>query len=114
MITSCSSRQAILTVADNGKTFQVKAGEQIIIELEGNPSTGYTWEAKGLDTRLVRQVDDPVFKSSNPGLIGSGGSLTLNFKILKAGSTTLTLFHQRSWETDIKPQATFSVFVIAK
>ena len=114
MTTGCSSSQAKLTSADNGKLVKVKVGDPIVIELDGNPSTGYTWEAENLDTSMIQQVGEPEFKSSNPGLIGSGGSLTLNFKTLKAGSTMLTLLYQRPWETNVKPQATFTVSLESK
>ena len=114
MTSGCSSKKALLTAADNGKKIEANVGDQIVVELDGNPSTGYTWEAKDLDTNMIQQVGDPEFKSNNPGLIGSGGVLTMTFKILKAGTTSLTLFYQRPWETDVKPQATFVISLVAK
>jgi inhibitor of cysteine peptidase len=111
---ACSPKTPILTKADNGGQVEVKAGDQIVIELEGNPSTGYTWEAKDLDTGMLQSAGDPVFKSSDPSLVGSGGTLTLTFKALKAGATTLTLVYHRPWETDVEPVDTFSVTVTVK
>ncbi len=110
----CKSGQAKLTAADNGKTIRVKMGGHVSIELEGNPSTGYTWEAKDLDASMLQQVGDVEFKSSNPGLIGSGGSLTLTFKTLKTGTTILNLVYHRPWETEVKPEATFSATIMVK
>jgi len=114
MAAGCKSGQTKLTAADNGKTIEVKAGDQIIIELEGNPSTGYNWEANNLDAGLIQQVGEPEFKSSSPGLIGSGGSITLTFEILKAGTTTLNLVYHRPWETNVAPLSTFAVTIVAK
>jgi inhibitor of cysteine peptidase len=114
LITGCGSVQTQLSAADNSKTVEVKAGDQIVIALEGNPSTGYTWEAKDLDASMFQQVGETEFKSSNPGLIGAGGTLTLTFKTLKAGTSALTLIYHRPWETDVAPVNTFMVNVTVK
>ena len=103
-----------LTVKDNGGTATVNTGDTFTVKLDGNPSTGYTWEAKDLDASILEQVGDAEFKSSNPAFVGSGGSLTLTFKALKAGTTTLTLVYHRPWETDVAPIDTYTVTVTVK
>ncbi len=103
-----------LSASDNGKTVEVPAGSEIVITLDGNPTTGYNWEAKDLDSSMLQQVGEPEFKSSNPDLIGSGGSITLTFKSLKAGTTTLNLIYHRSWETDVAPLSEYTVTIVSK
>ena len=112
--TGCSSRPAKLTSVDDGKTISAKVGEQIVVALDGNPSTGYTWEAKDLDASMLQQVGEASFKSSNSGLVGAGGTLTLTFKTLKTGTTALALVYHRPWEKDVKPIRSFVVTVIIK
>jgi inhibitor of cysteine peptidase len=113
--TSCSpTKQVNLTAKDNGSQVYVKVGGQMVITLDSNPSTGYTWEAKDLDTSMFEQVGDPMFSSSNPGLVGSGGTLTLTFKSLKAGTAALKLVYHRPWETGVDPIDTFAVTVTVK
>jgi inhibitor of cysteine peptidase len=112
--TGCSSSGVALTGKDNGSAVTVNTGDTFTVQLAGNPSTGFTWEAKDLDTSILEQVGDPKFDSSNPALVGSGGSLTLTFKALKPGATTLTLIYHRPWETDVAPIDTFSVTVTVK
>jgi inhibitor of cysteine peptidase len=115
LATACSSpRTVTLTGANNGGKVEVQDGGQIIIRLEGNPSTGYTWEAKDLDTSLFNQVGKPVFSSSSPGLVGSGGTLALTFNAMKAGSSQLTLIYHRPWEIGVDPINTFTVTVTVK
>jgi inhibitor of cysteine peptidase len=114
-ITACSSsKQVNLTAADKDSQVDVRAGDQIVITLDSNPSTGYTWEVKDLNTTILEQVGDPVFSSSNPGLVGSVGSLTITFKALKAGTATLTLVYHRPWETGIDPIDTFAVTITVR
>jgi inhibitor of cysteine peptidase len=115
LVTACSSsKQVNLTAADKGGQVEVKVGGLIVITLDGNPSTGYNWEAKDLDTTMFEQVGDSTFISSNPGSVGSGGTLTLTFKALKAGTATLTLVYHRPWETGSDPIDTFAVTVTVK
>ncbi len=103
-----------LTAENNGSQVDIQAGGQIVVTLEGNPSTGYTWEAKDLDASMFEMVGDPVFTSSDPSLVGSGGTIALTFKALKAGTSTLVLVYHRPWETGVEPTNTFSVTVTVK
>jgi len=115
LATACSSpRSVTLTGANNGGKVEVQDGGQIIIRLDGNPSTGFTWETKDLDATLFNQAGDPVFSSSSPGLVGSGGTLTLTFTALKTGTSQLTLVYHRPWETGVDPINRFTVTVTVK
>jgi inhibitor of cysteine peptidase len=115
MATACSPAKPVnLTAADKGSQVSVKVGEQVAISLDGNPSTGYTWEAIGLDTAIFEQVGQATFISSNPGLVGAGGSMTLIFKAVKTGTAVLTLVYHRPWETGVTPLETFSVAITVK
>jgi inhibitor of cysteine peptidase len=110
----CSPKETTLTGVDNGKAITVNAGGTFLVKLKGNPTTGYNWEAKDLDTQMLEQVGEAAFESSNPSLVGAGGTLTLTFKALKPGVTTLTLFYHRSWEADVPPAETFTLQVTVK
>jgi predicted secreted protein len=43
-----------LTEEDNGSIVTVIVGDIIQIQLEGNPTTGYSWGAENLDSNLRR------------------------------------------------------------
>jgi inhibitor of cysteine peptidase len=110
-MSACGPANVKLTASDNGGQVQVEAGSLIVISLEGNPSTGYTWEPRDLDAAMFELVGEPEFESDNPGLVGAGGVITLTFRVLKAGTGTLNLVYHRPWETDVEPLDTFSVTV---
>jgi inhibitor of cysteine peptidase len=110
----CRSGQTKLTSSDNGRTFVVRVGDRIIVALAGNPSTGYTWETKNLDSAMLEQVGETAFTSSTAGLPGAGGSLSLTFKALKAGTTSLHLEYHRPWEKIAKPLGLFEVALTIK
>jgi inhibitor of cysteine peptidase len=109
MLAACGPKGVKVNNSDNNKTLDVKVGQTVVIELEGNPTTGYTWEAKDLDAGMFQQVGQVGFKSANPGLVGSGGIQTLTFKALKAGSGKIDLVYHRPWEKDVAPANTFSI-----
>jgi len=111
LTTGCGARQVRLSAADEGKQVTIRSGELLVISLDGNPTTGYTWETQDLDTSLFRQVGEVKFDSSNPGLLGSGGVQTLTLAALKPGTTTLTLVYHRPWEKGVAPIQTFRVSV---
>ena len=115
LATACGPAKPVtLTAADKGSQVSLKVGGQIVITLDGNPSTGYTWEAKGLDPTIFKQVGEATFVSSDPGMVGAGGTLTLTFKVLKAGLASLMLVYHRPWETGVDPLDTYSVTVTVK
>ncbi len=115
LATACSPIKPVtLTAADKGSQVNVKVGGQIVITLDSNPSTGYTWEAQGLDATIFQQVGEATFVSSDPGLVGAGGSLTLTYKAIKAGSASLTLVYHRPWETGVDPLDSFTVTINVK
>jgi predicted secreted protein len=115
LTTACSSAKPVdLTIADNGSQVDINVGMEINIMLDGNPSTGYTWVAKDLDTAIFEQIGNPVFTSNNPGQVGSRGTIALTFKALRVGTTILTLVYQRPWEFGVDPLDIYSVTVNAK
>jgi len=104
----CGPQPTQITSTDNGGQVSLKAGQQFVVVLEGNASTGFVWQAKDLDTAFLQQLGEPKFASDNPDLVGSGGKQTITFKALKAGTVTLTLVYLRPWES-VPPTQTFSV-----
>jgi len=113
-LTACGPKATQLGENDNGKQVTLQVGESLTISLPGNPSTGYSWEVKSVDTTLLEQKGEAQFESSNTGLVGAGGTLILTFETLKAGSTTLELVYLRPWESDVEPLQTYSVEITVK
>jgi inhibitor of cysteine peptidase len=102
-----------LTEADNGSTITLNLGELLVVRLEGNPTTGYTWEAQDLDALILQQTGETEFESSNtsPGVVGAGGTQVLTFEARSSGTTILTIVYHRPWETGIAPIDTFSITI---
>ena len=98
----------------DGKTITLKVGDPFDISLPGNASTGYSWQViEGLGG-VVEQLGKPDFhsNSSDPNLVGAGGTVTNHFKAAGPGTAQLKLIYHRSWEKDKPPAKTFQVTVV--
>ena len=108
----CSPAQQIqVTEADQGKTFTLHTGDSLVIVLDSNPSTGYSWAVKTVDNPVVSLADEGVFEAVSNQL-GAPGKTTLTFKTVATGSQALTLLYQRGFEKDAQPLKTFSINVV--
>ncbi len=102
-----------LTETDAGSTVEMNVGDMLEVMLEGNPTTGYDWEMASGDAAVLEQLGASTYKADSD-LMGAGGQVTLRFKAVAAGQTTLQLVYHRPWETDEPPAQTFEVSVIVK
>ncbi len=105
--------QVQFTEANGNQRAQVSVNQTVIIDLEGNISTGYSWEVAALDPKMLQQVGDPEFKPSS-NLAGAPGRQLTRFKVIGAGESELKLVYHRPWEKDVAPLKTFSITLLAK
>ena len=71
--------------------------DSITIELKGNPSTGYTWEAVLASENIVEISKDVKYLGSE-GMVGAPSMFYFTVSSLAEGSTVLTLEYKRPWE----------------
>jgi inhibitor of cysteine peptidase len=98
---------------DAGKTIELKMGDSLVVSLEGNITTGYSWIPAPQDPILLEQVGDIEVTPANDA-IGASGLIVLKFKANEKGQTVLHLDYKRSWEEDVAPEKTFDVTVVVK
>jgi inhibitor of cysteine peptidase len=89
---------AVKEYTSPNQPIEVTAGEQFMIYLESNPTTGYKWEAS-FDTAFLKLVKSEYKQNeSKPGMVGVGGIEQFLFQGLKAGDTQIKLTYKRPWE----------------
>lgn len=116
ILMACSSANGnplMLTDENNGQSVQISNSQQLVVTLEGNPTTGYTWEVDSIDQAVLKQIGEPEFKPSS-GALGAGGVMTLQFQAVSQGETSLRLVYHRPWEQGIAPEKTFEAKVLVK
>lgn len=95
-----------LTDKDNGKTFKVPVGEKILINLSGNPTTGFSWNNATRSKKL--KLSGEIAYQSEGTQLGSGGVSTATFVAAKVGQGKIILEYKRVFE-EKPPAKTFSV-----
>jgi predicted secreted protein len=101
----------VLDESDNGATYDVSEGDDVIVKLKTIPSSGYSWHVITTGNTL----GDPEESYADDGLIGAEGLQTFTWHTTGAvsliGAHSVTLDYKRSWEQDVPPLATFSFTV---
>ena len=97
------------TEQDSGRAVTVK-GEVLVLNLESQPSTGYSWQARGLDTRYLRQLEKSEWLPEVEGKLGGAGTQVLRFAAVGKGRTRLDLVYARPWASG-QPARSFSIDV---
>ncbi len=112
--TGCRPSEVKLGAEDSGREIELRKGQLLVITLEANPTTGYTWEvAEPLDEQILRPVGEVEFKPESD-LVGAPGVQVLRFEAVKAGQTALKLVYHRPWEEGVEPLETFSLQVVVR
>ena len=99
--------------SNNNTTISVTTGRFLVITLEGNPTTGYTWEVtEPLDELVLRQAGG-IVNVPESDLMGAPSKQIATFEVVGAGDATIKMVYHRPWETDVEPVDTFTLNVTA-
>lgn len=93
-----------LPVRHPEKPVAMAVGQRLVVEIRGNATTGYAWEAVEAPPFLEPQgepayVQDP----SDTHRLGVGGRYLFTYAATKAGTGALKFVHRRPWEKDKPP-----------
>ena len=100
-----------LTQADSGSTITLHSDETLEIVLQGNPTTGYTWEVKSGSEALLKQKGEPEFTPDSKAM-GSEGRMTFRFDVVAVGKAHLVLIYHRTFEPQVPPLRSFGIRVV--
>jgi inhibitor of cysteine peptidase len=102
----------VKTYSDSGQTIDIGAGQQFVIALGSNPTTGYGWQESYDETMLELVGGEPTYEEeTDEDIVGAGGVEYFRFKALKEGETEITLVYKRTWE-EPTPQDLTKVFTV--
>jgi len=102
-----------LSAVDSGTVVEVSVGDEILLDLEANWTTGYTWVDESPESAALRAVGEPVLIEES-GLVGAAGVMRCRFEAVNIGTAALELAYRRPWEDDVEPERTFSVTVVVR
>jgi predicted secreted protein len=87
---------------------RVAVDETFAVELAGNPTTGYTWQAD-IDPKHLELIEQE-FEPSAAG-IGAGGREVFRFHAQRAGTTEIRFVYRRPWGGPAQDQRRFRVVI---
>ena len=104
---------------DSGKTISAAVGDTVIIELEANPTTGFSWDVKPAAKDAILVLKSKKFltlSQLNPEIqpaLGQGGVTTFTYQVANTGKAAISLSYRRPWEKEAKPAKVFNVTIKA-
>ena len=90
-------KQVVLTERDNGSSISVYKGQELVIELNSNPSTGYRWEVVESNENILRFMG-MEFGEPETNLFGAPQKQIIRFEVNDTGICSPKLVYQRPWE----------------
>ncbi len=105
----------LVTEEDAGRTLDLRVGDQLMVALQGNPTTGYEWSNALLyEYAVLRPLADPEYRptSMSTGMVGAGGLYLFRYEAVDIGPQAFQFVYRRSWETtDSDREFVFDVVV---
>ena len=97
----------------SGKQVELSVGQSLVVTLESNATTGYSWTlAQNSDESVLNKTGNE-YVAPQTTLIGAGGKEEWTFKALKKGTSTISMGYSRPWEST-PPVDTFDLTVVVK
>ena len=92
-----------VTAVDDGKTVTARPGDEIVVVLPENATTGYRWQLDEAGD-LVRLLSDGYREAAAADdaepAFGRGGLREFRFAVDGLGAGTVSLKHWREWKGD--------------
>ncbi len=88
-----------LSEKDDGRSVDLKVGDDLEVTLPENATTGYRWAVDHIDGPVVNLVSTRPHDPSG-GAVGSGGLVSFVFRGEKPATGAIALKQWRPWEGD--------------
>lgn len=96
----------MLTEANQGQTIDLRLGQQAVLSLPENATTGYRWEIDRLDADMLAVTETRNYPSAT---VGSGGRVEWVFTPKRPGDGEVELKQWRPWEGERSVVARFNM-----
>jgi inhibitor of cysteine peptidase len=90
-----------LSEPEDGSSHTLPIGEELVVRLQENPTTGHRWQFSHSGPGLLEQVDDTFGHrpGGEAGAPGAGGQRTVRFVGKQRGRVRVEARLGRSWES---------------
>ena len=102
-----------VTGAESGQSLGLVVGQELIVTLTSNASTGFAWSIHATPADVLRVVGESEYIPDQPVLPGSGGKERFRLEAVRTGRTTVRFEYRQPWDV-VSPAlrtVTYSVVV---
>jgi len=92
---NATGRTVIVTPAIKGNSATLNVGDMLEIQIPTIPIAGYEWEVQDLDANILLQEGSAIY-TADPDPNAVGGIVSLRFKAVTVGNTSLNLLYVSS------------------
>jgi inhibitor of cysteine peptidase len=112
LLTACTQTPRNVSLDEDAQSncpLHLYRGQEVMINLRSNPSTGFRWEIKDAASSVLKSLGPEVY--SNPeevGLVGSAGQSSWRYRAQAAGTGQLLMVYRQPWEPYVLPAQQFT------
>jgi predicted secreted protein len=107
----------VIDETGDGQTFDVNEGEQVVVRLPGNITTGYEWLVGSTNRTFGYPIEESYIPDESDGPVGGGGVFEKVWAtagpLPMAGAHTVELEYRRSWEPEAIDTFSFTVNILS-
>jgi len=95
---------------DNATTQTVRVMDKVVVQLSGNPTTGYKWANYYLEGNSLLQDGEPDFEKDGDVHHGKGGVFNFYYRGYESGMSVIRLVYAQHWN-DFSPKTIYYMTV---
>lgn len=103
-----------LTENDDGRRFDIAVGQEAVVRLGSNPSTGYKWSLADSRSAVMGVMGEPSFEPPARPLPGAPGTEVWRLKAMTQGQAEARFEYKRPWEKARPPARVVSITFLAR
>lgn len=103
--------------SNNNSEIALSVGDHLIVTLDSNATTGYSWNLSAIsEASVIQYVSDEYVtpEQTDPPPVGQGGQEVWTFEALSAGTATISMRYIQPWMPDADPAETFSITAVVE
>jgi len=105
---ACGGKEKVVTWNDNGRRLETAVGQTVVVQLDSDPSTGYTWVIESIDEAALVPVVIGAYKTKENG---EGGYQEFRFEAKIGHDVNLRIAYRPVDDATAPAQKTFAMEV---
>jgi len=101
-----------IDAGDASAPVAIQVGQKVKLDLEENPSTGYSWRWECDVPEAVELVGDDYEQGGEEGMVGAPGLRSFRFAALAPGKVAITFHYGQDWEGGLQDEASDVTLVL--